>query len=532
MKNMQLLERLCDSCPRKFSEETINHRNKITPSMTSVLALSLEADQSNITSTTVSNASKALEAAMLLRSRPDETEAATKNDFGPERSIRSDVVSLAEETELYSKDADPTQSLERLAEITPKHLSNGGLNAWSAAQYQLPAVDETGSKSFGTEILSHIFSQNNNASTRARISDRSELDEKDISSSSATGHSITPSNCSNCTPPNKSRDYSEDADQILQVDTGSTMPTLVQPEYEPFMKNSINIQGRSRISLQKDPKDFKDCSLNMEIFGTSVVLQILVADRSFSFSNPIMASEILSPIPNSPQSTSHFVRTDTPRILKHCFQKQARPIPHILYPDVEGPAEEPNAPYTITFKERQYISLSQGQCWTNSLTYISDNIQDRITLSEKIFGKTLLMSVGAERITVDNQEVSYMSAISLWLDNTSETRSITFFPSVTGKKAPQGGTDVELRVHGIYNAKTTSPNASPLTIVVGSMPGTGEGTETLEELERHSSAKSRTAFFGRASTAFSPKWKKCGRLKFIIEFTRPSERSMFLSHLV
>lgn len=47
------------------------------------------------------------------------------SDSDPEASLRNDVVSLAEETGLYSKDIDPTRSLERLAEIAEKHLSSG-----------------------------------------------------------------------------------------------------------------------------------------------------------------------------------------------------------------------------------------------------------------------------------------------------------------------------------------------------------------------------------------------------------------------
>jgi hypothetical protein len=81
-----------------------------------------------------------------------------------------------------------------------------------------------------------------------------------------------------------------------------------------------------------------------------------------------------------------------------------------LHPDVEGPAEEPDAPYTITFTERQYIfeeGASEGPRWTTSLMYIFHEKQDRITLCEKIFGKTLVMVAGSNKVTYDGREISH-----------------------------------------------------------------------------------------------------------------------------
>lgn len=365
----------------------------------------------------------------------------------------------------------------------------------------------------------------------------SEVREKDIPSTPAAEHSISPTNWPNRPPSCRlvPRNPSEDREQILPVGVDIATPKMMQPENEPSMKNPISLRGRSRVSLSKNLKDSIDCSFNIEHCESSVVLEVLVANKLGSFSNQATAPGVLLPVSDSPRSMGHCNgTTNSLWILKHCFQQQARPIPHILYPDVEGPTEEPDAPYTITFKEPQYISFPKSQCRAESLVYIFDDHQDRIILCEKIFGKRLLTSVGADKIILDGQEVSHISAISLWLDDTSQTRSVTFFSGVAGKRSPPEDKDVELKVHDPCNARTTTQkNAVSLHVVAESMPRTDDDDpETSDGREKQqSSAKSGKGFFGRASTARSQKWEKTGKLKCVIECTRSSDRALLCSHL-
>lgn len=533
----------------KPPNETLHLLDELLPAPMTVSAvpLSSESDRSSIASTTVSNASKTLVMAMALTSQPiRDAGAVTTRDITPENGLRhvqiandfiTDVVSLAEETELYSKDADPIQNLQQLTEITEKatHLlaiRPSSVDSRSViGQYELPAVGELSPDSFERGIWGDLSSISDNSSMRRWALSRSQA----RSSHNTVTHPATPpTSFSGRTPPNQMplQNPSGYEDDIFQMDITSLIDAITrQLDNEPSNKEHISLRGQSKVSLNMNSKASMACSFNFEVFEGSARLEVTSTNQTHSTSDAIFASGALPSTTSSSsccslQFTSDNVQPRFPETFQHCFQLQARPIPHFLHPDVEGPTEEPHAPYTITFTERQYISEedpSKSPRWTTSLMYIFYEKQDRILLCEKIFGKTLIMTAGSNKITYGRQELSHMSAIALWLDSASGTKSVTLSPNFIGQKTVRK--DIELMVHGLWDAKKALRNSNALSIVAESMSRVDEDTFD------GSSIKSGATRFSRASTTTLPKWKKSGKLKCTIEFSQLSDRMLFLSHL-
>ena len=491
--------------------------------------------------------------ARRLRSRPgSNAEAVTISNAAPEGSLRnvqmtndfiSEIVSLAEETELYFKDADPVQNLENLTEITEKarHFrlalhSSSFKSRTGAVQYQLPTSDAIGHDLFGREFFGHSSSKSDDKSMRTRAFDHISSSQPGFSHTSATGNLTTPSGCSNCIPSNELplQDQSRDNDNISRMSMASVADAVIQLDNGSSTKNQVNLRGQSKVSLAMDPKASLSCSFDLEVSERLALLNVIPTEGPHDAPEAVIASAALLPPSNSSsrrsQSMSHATTTMLPRSFHHCFQSRNRPIPHFLHPDVEGPTEEPDAPYTITFTECQYISVetaSEGPRRTTSLMYIFQEKQDQITLSEMIFGKTLLMSAGSDKIDYDGREISHMSAVALWFDRTSKTQSMTFFPNLIGKGVTS--TDVEFKIHGLWTPNKAPRRSNALAVIAESIPRDEEYLNMSAKLDGQSSVQS--GGMSKASSTTSQKWKKPRKLKCIIQFTRLDDRASFLNHL-
>ncbi|KAL9105809.1 MAG: hypothetical protein Q9227_009065 [Pyrenula ochraceoflavens] len=504
---------------------------KIRPThiITSGSPLGLEDDRSVVASITVSNASKALELARELgsqkRSKPDFhtfTNGALQNTL---RDVRAndficDVASLAEETELYSQNANPTQSLEQLHEISERATSfRLSLHSpipepkLNKTRCLLPGFGGPRSESFERNIFGHLSSMSDSATMRIWASDLTQESHLDKSSAPKMNLPKPSSSFSSRTPSQLSVRPSEDGEKFSQADTMSTVDSMKDSDGRSSAQDPISLQGRSSVKIATAPKVSMDCSFALETYEGSVRL------RADSIGRPRYAvhSRILS------------------QILRHCFQPQDRPIPHLLHPDVEGPMSVANTPYTVTFTSPQYVSIegaSERPRWTTSLEYIFSNKQDQIQLCEKIFNKSLLLTAGTNKIVLDGQETSHMSAITLWYDAEPGTYSITYFRSLTGKKATPK--DIELRVHGSWDAKSVSRNSTSLAVVAEPMLADDSASDTSVKFERQptfSSSKSGGTLLNRVSTASSWRRRKPEQKKCVIEFTRLGDKISFLDHI-
>ena len=504
---------------------------------------------------TVSNASEALMMARRVRSHSSsKAEAVTVSDVAPEGSSRnvqmtkdfiSEIVSLAEETELYSKDADPIRNLEHLTDMTEKATrfrlalhSSSANSRTGTAQYQIPTFDAISPGLFGGEFFGHLSSTSDDRSMRTWTFDHISSSQPGFPHTSATEIPTTPSSHSNRMPSNELplQDHSRDTDNIFRMSMASMADASILSENESSTKNQVNLRGRSKVSLAMDPKASLSCSFIVKVSEGSVLLEVIPTEGPHGTSDAVIASAALlhssKSSSRSSQSMSHAGPTMLPRSFHHCFQSRNRPIPHFLHPDVEGPTEEPDAPYTITFTERQYISaegVSEGPQWTTSLMYIFYEKQDQITLSEMIFGRTLLMSAGSDKIDYNGREIAHMSAVALWFDDASGTKSMTFFPNLNSKRTTSK--DMELKLHGLWAPNKAPRDPNVLAFIAESMPRDDEGLNMSARSARQSSVQSGGTLLSKASLATSQERKKSGKLKCTIQFTRSSDRASFLNHL-
>ena len=161
--------------------------------------------------------------------------------------------------------------------------------------------------------------------------------------------------------------------------------------------------------------------------------------------------------------------------------------------------------------------------------YIFFEKQDQLTMCERIFAKTLVMTAGSNKIVLNGQEISHMSAITLWLSSASDVRSISFCPNLTMKKVQVR--DLDFQIHDLWAADKASRNPRTLTIIAESMSSGAKSSYAFTPLEDQPDGRLGTSFFGRASSTISSKWKKPGRLRCSIEFTRLSDRTSFVNYL-
>lgn len=506
----------------------------------SSVPLSVEGTISSEASATVSNASKALILAMKLRSEANsETDAAipshgepanrVQNDYMTRRFI-ADVASLAEGTELYSRNASPAQNIEQLGEITDRvaqlRLALQPFSTTSSinsTHYQLLATGDVSPGSIGQDISPSMDDYRSSQRWTFHNS------PSESSHTSVAGRSTSLSSFSDHLSPGPAsmHDHIIEEDEILEMNGSSTSNGAAIPTRLAPTKNFISLQGHSRISLDTMSRDSANCSFSFEISGAIASLIVHIPGRRHTVSDamPSASSGYLK--------GGKHINYETPsQVLQHYFLKNSRPIPHLLHPNVEGPIEEPENPYTITFKGPQYIhseKTAETPQETTSLTYIFEQKQDQITLCKYIFGKSLLMISGCNKITVNGQEVSHMSAVTLWFDRTSQKRSVTFYPNLTGKKTEPK--DVELELHGLWDVSKAGRSSSSLALTAELILRVEDDPGVSAMLERQSSAKSTATFHRRKSSTTLEKWMKPGKQKCVIEFTHPRDKDTFLTHL-
>ena len=494
--------------------------------------------------------------AMRLSSRPNpEAEAVHTSDLGLEGSLRdvqmaddfiTEVVSLAEETELYAMHADPPQNLEQMTQKVQKatqirlalHSSNAN-STTDTAQYQLQMSPGISPDSFEQEFFSHLSSMSDDTSMRMWASNHTQRSHSGLSHTSATEHLTAPSSRSDSVSSSEVslQEDPRDNDDILRMSMAPMADAVIHSDNEQSTKDQIHLSGWSKVSLTMNSNASSSCSFDFEVSEGSVLLKVIPTDGSRRASDTVVASVApLTPwnsLSRRSQSMSHGTQPVLPGSFQHCLQSRDRPIPHLLHPEVEGPSEEPDAPYTITFRERQYISMEgafEGPRWTTSLMYIFHEKDDRNALCEKIFGKTLLTSTGSDRIKYDGREISHMSSVTLWLDDASGTQSMTFSPNLTTKTATPK--DMELRIYGLCDPKQAPRNPNAVAVLAESMPVDDEGLDMSARPDRQPSVQSRGTLLRRASSNnTSQKGKKSGKLKCIIEFGRSSDKASFLGCL-
>lgn len=438
---------------------------------------SLEVDHSSAASMAISTASKTLVMTMGLKYPLSEiVEPIAYSHVTPTSRLHvdptsfvDDVVSIAELSELYSANVDPAKNLRHLAEIAQVadrfRISSrpSSVNSTTIIPEEDPPQSQSHDLDFDVlelEILSHLSSMSSDG-----------REPTDVSQDTLA-----------------SRNNSVGAGDLSQIDIPSI--NIID---KASSREHVDTRGQAAVTI-KSSKTKMGCTFDIERFEGSVTIS------ATSTSSDALCACVES------RPTLHPSSDTSKPTIQHCFPSQYRPIPHLLHPDVEGPTLEPDAPYVITFTERQYIYEQGSPQWTTSLRYIFQEKHDRHILCEKIFGKRLVVIVGTNKLSY-NGHISHMSAVALWEDyDSAAARSITFY-TFPGKKSHLK--DVELTVHGLWNQKKASRSSSALEIAAHTISNAGKNTEV------DNSPKSQTI-----------KMQKC-----VIEFTHLGDREAFLKCL-
>ena len=456
-------------------------------------------EKSSMVSRTISNASSALKVAARLTHRASQIEhvdspsAIVPDNRSDNTSMTTnflkEVVSIAEETELYARDTQPEYKLKQLSKLN-KRIT--GIWPTSLPFDEAPAY---------AAVLSEHEPQRAPDMLEAKPERYSDLPiplpEHPVSGSQLKRDPLSWTLAQG--------QFADDL-SLKEIITPSMEHTTNLSNQK--LVNPLSLIGRASVSLGNRVTPPTYCTFDMEVSNDLAILRITFADKQRAFSYGCIPTLGTLPVSSLPfyrsQSMSYPPSSLHTRIVQHCFPVQQRPIPHLLHPNIEGPEEEPDAPYTVTFTDQQNIyeeGVREGQRrWTTSLKYIFHEKQDQITFCTNLFGKRLIATAGTNKITYNGRDVSLMCAATLWSDDRSKAHSVTFYPSLTGKKAVPK--DVEINVLGLCEKKKQPRNANAIAIMTDVMPG----------------------------KAGSPHWvKACS--KCVIEFTRYDDQVLFSKYL-
>lgn len=155
------------------------------------------------------------------------------------------------------------------------------------------------------------------------------------------------------------------------------------------------------------------------------------------------------------------------RIFHHRFAPRRRPFPHILHPDVEGPRNERDAPYTITFSVAQNFEeegVPSSPTSSTMLKYILSDEEDRDILQSLIFGKALLFSAGINTVVTrgqKNNRCDAQQAVRMWYSKNREAKSITVYFRKQQEKLYK-----EYSVHGLKSDPHRLKLGAPIEVMV------------------------------------------------------------------
>lgn len=467
----------------------------------------------------------------------------------------TDVVSLAEESELYIENADPIQNLDTLAKITEKATglrtvlrpSKDGMSD-EAMRYHLPAIGEHSPESLGEEMSRVISLNTDSTSVRQWVSEESQRSRPGKATSSYPMRGNLPPTPSISSSENTRslkwqlslQPANEEADEDVthELDDSSESDIGLGPDVGPAAKEHLDLPGRVQIDLRPIEQRPITCELDLEVSDGSIRIWAVATTQKRQSSINQTLSPPLRLTPSSllsgVSSSESFEITVQPRTFQHCFEPLSRPIPHILHPDYEGPEEEPAAPYKISFKDPQYIVEErdpEGARQSTLLTYIFTSKEARDTVSEKIFGKTLLVTSGTNRISYKGDLYCHMGAISMWKDESTGVKSITFFRDLTSSKK-HSSRDFEFEILGIDDAKQAVKSETMLALMVKPV----EGSVPSPPLSPSSTFSRRSGLHAVSTTETQSSTKIKGKKrsdhgKCTIEFTNAVYKRSFMQFI-
>ena len=522
-------------------------------------------DNSSIASSAVvSESVKALTMARRLRRQPRLLQITESPPIVAESSPQDrqrisefieDVVELAETKGLYARDADLIENLDALVEISDKAAalnstlirSKAGMSAEAAAFHDmLPPMGNLTPQSLAQDVF-HGLSLSDSASTSNWATTQSQTltsEEPPIARLRAGMVPPTPAaSTSDRTRSDQSRSVVASiearSEDVSEMDSVSSTEDAPNTDVGPAAKEHLDLPGRIKLDLGGSGP--VTCRLDLETSDASIRIWAVAVNQKRPGS---VMSDPTAPAAATPsmllsgrhaQAQEVPAASSQPRTFQHCFQTSTRRIPHFLHPDVEGIENVSEAPYTITFKERQYVfeeGVAESLRWSTSLKYVFWNEDSRKMLSEKIFGKVRLVTAGANRVQINGTIYSHMAAVTLWLDERSNDRSMSFFRNQSsGRNTPKL---LEYQVLGLEDAKKASKSENSFTVMV--KPMNASEVEPTTPLSPASTSSRRSSVLtstttNTTNTARSRARRQPDIARCSIDFSSPEFKKSFMKHV-
>ena len=280
-------------------------------------------------------------------------------------------------------------------------------------------------------------------------------------------------------------------------------------------KEHIDLTGWIKIYAGKQTSSQRvSCTLDITWSEGSVCIWAVATSRrrtSSTLQSPLLPAAMTPGILMHGHQADVVSDREGPfRTFKHSFDNNSKPMPYALHPSAEGPVAREN--YAITFHSPQYfLEERYPHRWSTELKYIFQNESDRNTVRSKIFGKKLLRSAGAEKITF-NYIACHQQDITMWEDANTKIKTITFYRDLQNSKS-HPPSDMEYKILGITDLKRAEKEGEPLPLNVEQinqipMPGS-TASRRSSEMTVFSNKSTRTRNDMSCSIYFSePKDKK------------------------
>ena len=409
---------------------------------------------------------------------------------GPKRISTDDfvtqVVSVAESTELYSEGTRASHYIEPLAGIVNK-----------ATDYKLTRLDQTESVHGLSERLE-------------------------------PSHSSEPSNAEDCgqqleqAASNKRCDTASSSKQLLAIralhNINDDRRKIPLPTRNGRLDAEQRFQGAARATVLAYGATNWTVSCQLRFSGEWITVS-LKNQKTDARGEDLTSTE--SGLTD--QSRTLALSGMSHPAFYHRFRSVDRPIPHLLHPSAEESDDEVKEPPVITFSEPQKIckeECSEETIQTTSLKYTFSKKSDRLQMCEMLFGKTIAMIAGANRIQCDGRELAHMTALVLWLDQQSNSLSMTLSANMLPGKGPIK--DVEFQIRGLPKNGRGQRHLTKLLLLIRPIsrctepsiqsPTTGWKTGTGKTLAKSTSSS------GQVS------------LKCAIHFSNEQDRARFEQH--
>jgi hypothetical protein len=400
-----------------------------------------------------------------------------------------EIVGLSEELQLYSQNPSLPQSPQQLAQITSTamklcdSLKPQRYGRSTSPRFNLPEV-ESPIESFKESIFSTLSKYSDDTSITKWSPTQPDPVEMSRSfadkATSMVNEDSHPVDAMEVPP----RPYGREQKFASVSQSGSKRPLSVSQsgtfimDIGPPAKQSLaftvglfetRIVGVRAIQCTLDFADANESSPSCLITATAVNQRRKTRSSTSDPGSLALTPQTHLDLPDIDKINHIGDSREHKRIFHHRFTPGCRPFPHILHPDVEGPDNERDAPYTIAFTVAQNFKeegVPSSPTSPKTLKYIFSDENDRDILQSLIFGKALLFSAGINTVVTKGQKKNRcdaQQAVRMWLSKNRRAKSITVYFNDNKQREKLYK---EYRVHGLQSDPHKLKPGAPVEVTV------------------------------------------------------------------